>query len=96
MEGNHVTMMGQVKAVSENELIIDDGSGKNIECPPEFADIVEDIAVSKKSMKSLSNSKLIFRFRTTLNCKERSKMVKSRPSLSQRSTVLPVVYAPRH
>ena len=46
MEGNHVTMMGQVKAVSEDELIIDDGSGKTTQCPPEFADIVEDIAVS--------------------------------------------------
>ena len=40
-------MMGQVKAVSEDELIIDDGSTKTTQCPPEFADIVEDIAVSE-------------------------------------------------
>ena len=86
-------MMGQVKAVSEDELIIDDGSGKTTQCPPEFADIVEDIAVSLSQVFAEFESS--FRFRTTLKSREKSKTVKSRPSLLQKSTVSPTVYAPR-
>ena len=45
MDGNFATMMGKVKNKTENQVIIDDGTGSNVACNVEFDDMIESINV---------------------------------------------------
>ena len=44
-DGNHVTLMGSVKSVESELLIVDDGTNKNITCNVEFSDMLDGISV---------------------------------------------------
>jgi len=45
-DGNHVTLMGSVKSVESELLIVDDGTNKNITCNVEFSDMLDGISIS--------------------------------------------------